>query len=109
MTASAKKVKDEGHWQAAINGKVVSHIKHDSPQMALYAARWLVVERFNLQPGEERLISEIAKQLKVPRWFIEQIPDFDDREDYQLHVGLSVNGRAWSLAKKDWSLHRSAE
>lgn len=103
---SAKKVRDEGHWQAAIDGKVVQHFKHDTPGAAIEAARWILVGRFHLEPGEERLVDDIAKELGVPRRFIVAIPDFDGRDDYHLHVGDAVGGASWSRPKRDWTLFR---
>ncbi|HEY7823720.1 MAG TPA: hypothetical protein VIG24_12840 [Acidimicrobiia bacterium] len=105
----SKKVRGEGHWWAAINGQAMTRLgKFLEPKDALDRARLYIVETFQLTPGEERNVAELAKELGVPRRFIEEIPDMDGREGYHLHVGDGIGGRAFARPKRDWTLFREA-
>lgn len=100
----AKKVRDEGHWQAAVDGRVLSGHRHDTPAAAVEEARWTRLSWWELAEGEERLVTEIAKELGLPRRFIESIAD--DREGYHLHVGDQVGCGIYSRPKSEWTLFR---
>lgn len=105
--ATAKKVRDEGHWIAMMDGRPATNFKHTTPQAAIYEARCALVEHFQLRLGEERLVSEIAKELEVPRYMIEDIPDV--RDGYYLHVADGIGGGIYERPKKDWTLFRDDE
>ena len=103
-----KKMRDEGHWRAYVNNKMVSGRRHDTAGAARREAQWHVVSQFELKPGEERQTRDIARELNVPRYMIEEIPDMDERDGYHLHVGDGINGAAFERPRKHWTLFREA-
>lgn len=105
--AASRKVRGEGHWIAVIDGRPVTNIKHLEPSDAAREAKRALVAHFRLEPGEERLVSDIARELEVPRTMIEEIPD--DRDGYHLHVGDAVGGDASRRLRRDWTLYRELE
>lgn len=100
------KVRDEGHWRPAVDGVAFGN-KYDTKQAALERARLHVLERFELEPGEERLVSEVAKELGIPSRYVEDLPD--TRDDYNIHVADQVDGGTCKLPRKNWTIHREAE
>ncbi|ARB06175.1 hypothetical protein FDH38_gp121 [Dinoroseobacter phage vB_DshS-R5C] len=105
--ATAKKVRGEGHWIAMMDGRPCTNHKHDTQWAALLEARASLVAHFYLEPGEERLVSDIARELEVPRSLVESIPD--DREGYHLHVGDQAGGAAWARPRREYTLFRDLE
>lgn len=105
--ATAQKVRGEGHWIALMDGRPCTNHKHLEPFDAVKEARASLVAHFRLEPGEERLVSDIARELEVPRTMIEEIPD--DRDGYHLHVGDAVGGGAPRRLRRDWTLYRELE
>lgn len=105
----SKKVRSECFWYPAINGQAITRLgKCLEPKEALERARLYIVETYQLTVGEERNVAELAKELGVPRRFIEEIPDMDGREDYHLHVAVGICGQACPLPKREWTLFREA-
>uniref|UniRef100_A0AAU7VHU9 Uncharacterized protein n=1 Tax=Dinoroseobacter phage vB_DshS_R26L TaxID=3161158 RepID=A0AAU7VHU9_9CAUD len=104
--AAARKVRGEGHWIAVIDDKPVTNIKHLEPGDAAREAKYALAARYELGQGEERLVADIAKELGIPRYMVEEIPDMDERSDYHLHVGDGLNGAVFERPRKSWTLFR---
>jgi len=88
-------------WIAQIEG--VTAAREKTRQEAHLVAQRIAVSRFELKPGEERLVVDIMQETEACRMIVEEL---GSREGYTLLKGYIENGREVYVAADRRTIYR---